>query len=61
MDTTIQVRKRGTITLPAELRERYKIKTGDTFRLVDLDGIFILTENAKKTISNPIDRLIRIF
>ena len=43
MDATIQVRKRGTITLPAELRERYKIKPGDTFRLLDLDGIFVLT------------------
>ncbi len=43
MDATIQVRKRGTLTLPAELRERYKIKSGDTFRLIDLDGIFVLT------------------
>lgn len=43
MDATIQVRKRGTLTLPAELRERYNIKSGDTFRLVDLDGIFVLT------------------
>jgi bifunctional DNA-binding transcriptional regulator/antitoxin component of YhaV-PrlF toxin-antitoxin module len=43
MDATIQVRKRGTLTLPAELRERYKIKSGDTFRLLDLDGIFVLT------------------
>ena len=43
MDTTIQVLKLGTLTLPAELRERYKIKAGDTFRLVDLDGIFVLT------------------
>jgi AbrB family looped-hinge helix DNA binding protein len=43
MNTTIHVRKRGTITLPAELRERYKIKSGDTFRLIDLDGILVLT------------------
>jgi bifunctional DNA-binding transcriptional regulator/antitoxin component of YhaV-PrlF toxin-antitoxin module len=43
MDTTIQVRQRGTLTLPAELRDRYGIKKGDTFRLVDLDGIFVLT------------------
>ncbi|MBW1922622.1 MAG: AbrB/MazE/SpoVT family DNA-binding domain-containing protein [Deltaproteobacteria bacterium] len=43
MDATIQVRQRGMFTLPAELRERYKIKPGDTFRLVDLDGIFVLT------------------
>ena len=43
MNTTIQVRQRGTVTLPAELRQKYSIRTGDTFRLVDLDGIFILT------------------
>jgi len=43
MEATIQVRQRGTLTLPAELRERYRIKKGDTFRLVDLDGIFVLT------------------
>ena len=43
MDITVQVRQRGTLTLPVELRERYSIKPGDTFRLVDLDGIFVLT------------------
>ena len=43
MDTTIQVRKRGTLTLPAELRAQYNIEPGDTFRLLDLDGIFVLT------------------
>jgi bifunctional DNA-binding transcriptional regulator/antitoxin component of YhaV-PrlF toxin-antitoxin module len=43
MDATIQVRQRGTLTLPADLRERYGIREGDTFRLVDLDGIFVLT------------------
>jgi bifunctional DNA-binding transcriptional regulator/antitoxin component of YhaV-PrlF toxin-antitoxin module len=43
MDTTVQIRKRGVMTLPAELREKYKIRQGDTFRLVDLDGVFVLT------------------
>ena len=43
MDTTIQVRHRGIITLPSELREKYGIENGDIFRLVDLDGIFVLT------------------
>jgi AbrB family looped-hinge helix DNA binding protein len=43
MESTIQVRQRGTLTLPAELREKYGIEPGDTFRLVDLDGIFVLT------------------
>jgi bifunctional DNA-binding transcriptional regulator/antitoxin component of YhaV-PrlF toxin-antitoxin module len=43
MEISIQVRQRGTLTLPADLRKRYAIKPGDTFRLVDLDGIFVLT------------------
>lgn len=43
MDITVRVRKRGAITLPAELREKYSIRPGDTFRLVDRDGIFVLT------------------
>ncbi len=43
MQVTVQVRKRGVLTLPAELRQKYGIREGDTFRLVDLDGIFVLT------------------
>ncbi len=43
MDVTVQVRERGVFTLPAEIREKYGIQPGDTFRLVDLDGIFVLT------------------
>jgi AbrB family looped-hinge helix DNA binding protein len=43
MDATIQVRQRGSVTLPANLREKYGIREGDTFRVIDLDGIFVLT------------------
>lgn len=43
MTTTIQVRQRGTLTLPAEIREKYGIEPGDTFRVIDLDGLFVLT------------------
>jgi AbrB family looped-hinge helix DNA binding protein len=43
MEATIQVRKRGVVTLPAELRDKYSIEEGDTFRVVDLDGILVLT------------------
>jgi bifunctional DNA-binding transcriptional regulator/antitoxin component of YhaV-PrlF toxin-antitoxin module len=46
MDLTVQVRQRGALTLPAELRQKYGIQEGDTYRLVDLDGIFILTPMA---------------
>jgi bifunctional DNA-binding transcriptional regulator/antitoxin component of YhaV-PrlF toxin-antitoxin module len=43
MEATIQVRKRGVLTLPSELREKYTIREGDTFSLVDMGGIFVLT------------------
>jgi bifunctional DNA-binding transcriptional regulator/antitoxin component of YhaV-PrlF toxin-antitoxin module len=43
MEATIQIRERGVLTLPADLREKYGIETGDIFRLVDLDGVFVLT------------------
>jgi AbrB family looped-hinge helix DNA binding protein len=43
MSIIIQVGNQGTITLPANLREKYGIKKGDIFRLVDLDGVFVLT------------------
>lgn len=46
MEATVQVRKRGVLTLPAELREKYGIDEGDTFRIVDVDGVFILTPMA---------------
>ena len=43
MESTVQVRKRGVLTLPSELREKYTIQEGDTYRLVDMNGIFVLT------------------
>ena len=42
----IQVHSRGVITLPANIREKYGIKAGDTFRLIDLDGVFVPTSLA---------------
>lgn len=46
MEATVQVRKRGVITLPNALREKYKIVEGETFHIVDLDGALILTPMA---------------
>ena len=43
MTATVQMRDRGVLTLPAELRKKYSIRQGDTFRLVDLDGVFVFT------------------
>jgi bifunctional DNA-binding transcriptional regulator/antitoxin component of YhaV-PrlF toxin-antitoxin module len=43
MDPTVQIRDRGVITLPVEVRDRHGIRIGDTYRLIDLDGILVLT------------------
>lgn len=41
---TIQVRKKGTITLPIDLRTKYGVDEGDVFTLIDMgDGSFLLT------------------
>ena len=59
MNTTIQVRERGVITLPAELREKYKIDTGQIFNLIDLDGIFVFVPMTPivPELANEIERL----
>ena len=39
---TIQVRKRGTITLPVTIREKYRLAEGDPITVVDMgEGIFL--------------------
>jgi bifunctional DNA-binding transcriptional regulator/antitoxin component of YhaV-PrlF toxin-antitoxin module len=40
---TIQVRGRGTLTLPASLREKYRLVEGDPLTVVDLDGAVLLS------------------
>ena len=42
MAIRLQVQQGGTLTLPADLCNKHGIKPGDTFHLVDLDGIFVL-------------------
>jgi AbrB family looped-hinge helix DNA binding protein len=44
MVTNIQIRNKGTITLPAEMRTKYGLKEGEVLSLVDLgDGNFLLS------------------
>ena len=60
MEATVQVRQRGTLTLPASIRERYKIKPGDTFHIADLDGVLVLTPMAPMVpeLAREIERLV---
>ncbi|MBA3072334.1 MAG: AbrB/MazE/SpoVT family DNA-binding domain-containing protein [Anaerolineae bacterium] len=40
----IQIRSKGSITLPVNLRNKYDLNEGDVFSLIDMgDGSFLLT------------------
>jgi len=46
---TIQIRRKGVITLPAELRRQYGLDEGDVCTLVDLGGgLFLLSPRVSK-------------
>lgn len=36
--TTVQMRGKGTIILPAKLRSKYKLQEGEIFTIIDLGG-----------------------
>ncbi|MBS1250783.1 MAG: hypothetical protein MAG431_02379 [Chloroflexi bacterium] len=41
--STVQIRSKGVITLPIDLRRRYAMSKGDVYTLVDLgDGSFLM-------------------
>jgi len=40
--TTIQIRQRGTVTLPAKLREKYRLEEGDALTVIDMDGVMVV-------------------
>lgn len=40
---TVQIRQRGTLTLPAKLRAKYNLEEGDVLTLVELEGAFFLS------------------
>jgi AbrB family looped-hinge helix DNA binding protein len=39
----VQMNKRGVVTLPKSIRERYNLRPGDSLTLLDLGGVFVLT------------------
>lgn len=42
--TTLQIRRKGTITLPAKLRKEYKFEEGQILTIIDLgEGAILLT------------------
>lgn len=60
MTMTIQIRKKGSLTLPVDLRNKYNLDEGDVFTLIDLgDGSFLLTPQVSQ-VSRSGDRVARI-
>ncbi len=50
---TIQIRKKGSLTLPMEIRRKYGFNEGDVFTLIDLgEGVFVLSSQV-----STLDRL----
>jgi AbrB family looped-hinge helix DNA binding protein len=53
MMTTLQIRSKGTITLPARLRKQYDLEEGDILTLIDMgDGNFMLTSKNSSFLRN---------
>ena len=51
--TTLQIRRKGTITLPASLRKKYELKEGQPLTIIDLgEGAILLTTKVSQ-----VDRL----
>jgi bifunctional DNA-binding transcriptional regulator/antitoxin component of YhaV-PrlF toxin-antitoxin module len=44
----LQMAQRGIITIPKFLREAYGLQTGDTFTLLDLGGMFLLSPRSSE-------------
>jgi bifunctional DNA-binding transcriptional regulator/antitoxin component of YhaV-PrlF toxin-antitoxin module len=42
MVKVLQIRGRGTVTLPIRARERYRLEDGDPLTFIDLDGVMLL-------------------
>ena len=45
---TIQINTEGVVTLPKILRETYNLRPGDSFTLLDLGGVFVLSPLASQ-------------
>ena len=49
MGTTVLMRQRGTITIPAKIREKYDFEDGMPFTVVDLgEGVLVLAPKTSR-------------
>ena len=58
--TTLQIRAKGTITLPASLRKKYGLEEGAMLTVIDMgEGTFMLTPKTSKVMESA-DKVARI-
>ncbi len=58
MTRIVQIRKKGALTLPMELRKRYQLDEGDPVTLIDLDeGIFLSPKRSVPKLAAQIEEL----
>jgi bifunctional DNA-binding transcriptional regulator/antitoxin component of YhaV-PrlF toxin-antitoxin module len=51
--TTVQMRGKGSITLPASFRKKYQLNEGEFFKMIDVgDGSFFLVPMDSKVMKN---------
>lgn len=46
---TMNLSRRGVVTIPQQLREKYDIAEGDVLTLIDLDGAFVVKPGSLDT------------
>jgi len=57
--TTLRIRGKGTITLPASLRKKYNLEEGESLNLIDVgDGSFFLVPVESKVMKSA-DKVAR--
>ena len=60
LDTmTVQIADEGTVTLPQPLRESYGLHPGDSFTLLDLGGVFVLSPR-RSEVDDLADRFAQV-
>jgi antitoxin PrlF len=52
---TAKVTSKGQLTIPKEVRDKLGIKTGETLRFEEKEGIFFITKSLKRS---PFDRWV---
>ena len=59
MVINVQINSRGNITIPVALRQKYKLKEGNTLRLIEVgDGSFFLVSKTSKVMKSA-DKVAR--